>query len=450
MSRGSPPPNDAKGPSGPSPDAEARRGGRLPPEIVELIVRHRTTLAATASAIVGVGFGFPFDALKTRMQTSKFPSMDACLKHMYRTEGINAFYRGCLPTIGIVALLRSVTFFTYHRSRETVLHRAFPLAGEDPKLQSEDILVGPAWQRPTWQLFAASFIAGAASGAVQASINAPMELIKIARQLERVLEEEGRALRAKVKGAASVGFGAGAAGSAGTAIVPPPKDAPVPPAASSKPASTSVPGPKDTQTPGSSRSFHTSSRALQNAARGLHTAPLPESMWDRLFGRHSSIGTAMRIVKRAGVGGLYTGLGLHVMRDTLGTGLYWMGYESFKHNALLWLDPDSPFRGPPLHMVAGALAGCYTWLISFPIDLVKSVVQKSALISFMVPRGEAKRKTAWGVVEKRMRVDGIRGLYFGIGATLVRAAPIHALNFLVYEKVLELVRNLRDQADDIP
>jgi hypothetical protein len=49
----------------------------LPSELLPLLAQHRTTVAATASAIVGVGFGYPFDAIKTRLQTSRFPSMNA-------------------------------------------------------------------------------------------------------------------------------------------------------------------------------------------------------------------------------------------------------------------------------------------------------------------------------------------------------------------------------------
>lgn len=343
---------------------------------------------------------------------------------MYKTEGMAGFYRGCLPTIWLVAFLRSVTFYSYHRSREFILHGVFPLKGEDPLRQSEDIPVGRTWQRPFYQLALTSFGAGFAAGFVQSTINAPMELVKIGRQLERVLEEEGRQIRAKVKGAAQVGFGAGVGGSGGLPLVPEPKG----PTAAAK-------GPNNI--PGSMREIHTNGSS----------APKPNpTLYDRLFGRNSSLGTARRIMSRAGIKGLYTGLSLHILRDTFGTGFYWLSYEAIKHAAMMELDPSSPFLGPPLHMVAGACAGVATWLITFPIDLVKSVVQKSALLLYMAPKDQQvkERKTAMGVISKRWRVDGVRGFYFGIMATVLRAAPIHALNLSVYEKVLEVLGKLRD------
>jgi hypothetical protein len=336
---------------------------------------------------------------------------------MYNSEGMAGFYRGCLPTVGLVAFLRSVTFYSYHRTREQILHGLFPLAGEDPNRQSEDIPVGPTWTRPYYQLALTSFGGGFVAGFFQSAINTPMELVKIGRQLERVLEEEGSAFRAKMKGAAQVGYGAGVQGSGGVAMVPEPKKGPA------------------AQVPGSTRQIHTGTGAEQ---------PKP-SLKDRLFGRHSSFGTAKRIYSRAGVPGLYTGLSLHMLRDTFGTGFYWLSYETFKHLAMVNLPEGSPFLGAPLHLSAGGLAGITTWAITYPVDVVKSVVQKSALLQFMSKGGLGlkDRKTALGVISKRWRVDGIRGFYFGIGATMLRAAPIHSLNFLVYEKVLEVLGQLR-------
>lgn len=35
---------------------------------------------------------------------------------------------------------------------------------------------------------------------------------------------------------------------------------------------------------------------------------------------------------------------------------------------------------------------------------------------------------------------GFRGFYRGLGVTLIRAFPIHSLNFLVYEQVLKMIK----------
>lgn len=374
----------------------------LPAEVMTLLRTHRTTTAATFSSIIGVGFGYPFDAIKTRMQTSKFASMNACMREMYGKEGMAAFYRGCLPTIWLVAFLRSVTFFSYHQSREGILKSVFPIRGEE-RLASEDITVGPAWKRTFGQLLITSFGAGFVAGAVQSTINTPMELVKIGRQLERVLEEEGSAIRAKVKGAAAVGLGAGVSGSGsgGIATVPEPKlpaGGPTTPNGPFKPPGT-----------------------LPGSTRHLHTSNTNPSILNRLFGPSSSLGTAARITRTSGPLALYTGFRLHMARDTLGTGVYWLSYESFKHIALLNLPAGSAWGGAPLHMLAGGMAGVTVWLITFPIDLVKSVVQKSALMAFLTPKGQSfQRKTALGVIQKRWRVDGLKGFYWGIGATLVR------------------------------
>jgi hypothetical protein len=48
--------------------------------------------------------------------------------------------------------------------------------------------------------------------------------------------------------------------------------------------------------------------------------------------------------------------------------------------------------------------------------------------------------SGWRVARNIVGRSGFRGLYTGISVTLIRAFPIHALNFTVYEYVTERIR----------
>lgn len=75
--------------------------------------------------------------------------------------------------------------------------------------------------------------------------------------------------------------------------------------------------------------------------------------------RLSTIQAIRQIVSRHGFRGLYTGFGLHCMRDTIGSGLYFSIYETVKQVVVRQLgESQSPF-GPPA--IAGAICSTLPW-----------------------------------------------------------------------------------------
>ncbi len=137
---------------------------------------------------------------------------------------------------------------------------------------------------------------------------------------------------------------------------------------------------------------------------------------------------ALDIIKTRGFRTLYLGAHLHILRDGFGTAMYFAGYELMKHS----LTRPGETSGPLIHILAGGTAGTSCWLVLFPIDLVKSVIQREAL------KESPKYKNAREFIKSAWMRGGIRRFYAGIGPQLVRSFPVHALNFLVYEHVLNL------------
>jgi hypothetical protein len=123
------------------------------------------------------------------------------------------------------------------------------------------------------------------------------------------------------------------------------------------------------------------------------------------------------------------------VRDAVGTGVYFGGYETTKY---LLSELQNKSAGPGIQFLAGGICGIMCWLVVFPLDLVKSLIQKETL------QTKPKYGNTRNCVQDIYKRGGLAGFYRGITVTLIRAFPIHSLNFLVYEQTLLLVRHLSD------
>ncbi|KAL0088884.1 mitochondrial carrier domain-containing protein [Phycomyces blakesleeanus] len=346
----------------------------------EVLWANRTIIAASSAAVVGVLAGYPFDSVKTRMQTQPYDSISACVRHTYKEEGIRGFFRGIVPPLITVSIIKSVSFSVYEKTKR-YCKANYPFFNQD-SLGSTFVL---------------STTGGVVTGAFIATLSCPFELIKIQKQLEFLLqassistgatvmrpmaENDPRSMRRIVKTVGAAGAGAGTGAGAG------------PQATSSQPKKIST------------------------------------SSW------HS----AKEIIKKKGLPGLWSGFGLHFVRDALGTGVYFGGYETTKY--LLNQGSGQP-AGPLTQFLAGGICGILCWLVVFPIDLVKSLMQKE----IMAQRPTYGRTS--DCIRDIYKAKGTLGFYRGITVTLVRAFPIHSLNFLVYEQTLLLMRYLSDHTQD--
>jgi hypothetical protein len=84
------------------------------------------------------------------------------------------------------------------------------------------------------------------------------------------------------------------------------------------------------------------------------------------------------IVKTEGYRGLYRGFVIQAMREVPSCGIYFYSYEVFK-NYIYSLDrlakgikPQDQQHQFVLDLLAGGCAGSFSWLISYPIDVIKT------------------------------------------------------------------------------
>ncbi|KAK3671847.1 hypothetical protein LTR78_008213 [Recurvomyces mirabilis] len=139
--------------------------------------------------------------------------------------------------------------------------------------------------------------------------------------------------------------------------------------------------------------------------------------------------TARRLVRDRGLfRGLYAGYRLHLLRDTIGTAIYFTTYESAKQlmaNAR-GRSPTSPYAV----VVAGGLCGILTTSMIYPVDVAKTLYQKALLSA-----GSAH------VDRPPIRVFQA-GAYRGLGVSVLRSCVINMIFFSNFEFIKKNINAL--------
>eukprot|EP00541_Cyclophora_tenuis_P004079 CAMPEP_0116558220 /NCGR_PEP_ID=MMETSP0397-20121206/9693_1 /TAXON_ID=216820 /ORGANISM="Cyclophora tenuis, Strain ECT3854" /LENGTH=267 /DNA_ID=CAMNT_0004083801 /DNA_START=95 /DNA_END=898 /DNA_ORIENTATION=- len=125
------------------------------------------------------------------------------------------------------------------------------------------------------------------------------------------------------------------------------------------------------------------------------------------------------VLKHAGVGGLWRGVGMSVARDSLGCGMFFVAMR-IGQEAMTPSSPDGDEKHP-----AGAMAGLAYWVGALPLDTIKTWVQNGSANN----AGEAIRNS--------MARHGFRGtlrqLCTGWQMAFGRGAPSAAITVATYE-----------------
>ncbi|ORX55338.1 mitochondrial carrier [Piromyces finnis] len=352
-----------------------------------VINNHQTSISAAAASVIGTVVGYPFDSIKTRMQTYNYGKMRNCIKLTYKSEGLRGFYRGVGPPLITISIVKSISYSIYNRSKN-MIDRYF-----DPK--------------SLYGLTVSSSAAGAVSGYISAIISCPLELIKMQRQIEQLLIRQSSitasinaetAKQAAAK-AAKVASKAAAKNSAAAAV-------------------------KQT-------SSQTMKTVTHETTKNVVKSSIPNS---RHFST-SSIQTGINIFKANGIHGLYRGFLFQGFRDALGTGSYFCAYEITKK----LLTKDDKESSHLAHFFSGGIAGIASWICIFPVDLIKSKLQIDAKSKHKMYKSQLE------CIKQIYKTGGIKAFYQGISSCLIRAFPVHALNFVVYEHILSLCKKYGEE-----
>ena len=151
---------------------------------------------------------------------------------------------------------------------------------------------------------------------------------------------------------------------------------------------------------------------VKDIAERQHLKTLPK------ISNGGTYASAKRIVESRGFRGLYSGVHLHLARDTLGTGLYFTLYETFKQTFSNKTSGASPW----LIAASGGACGLLSWAMIYPIDSAKSIYQKKVLAT---PPGVPLPKLKYRLFSHRM--------YRALGVSMARSCLLNAIFFSSYE-----------------
>jgi len=89
-----------------------------------------------------------------------------------------------------------------------------------------------------------------------------------------------------------------------------------------------------------------------------------------------TLDTIKYIYRTEGVGGLYKGLGVTCLREIPAIGIYFFTYKNLRQKFhSMQGGTAQTLVSTPATLVAGALAGAASWLLLYPIDVVKTNMQ---------------------------------------------------------------------------
>lgn len=121
--------------------------------------------------------------------------------------------------------------------------------------------------------------------------------------------------------------------------------------------------------------------------------------------------------------GIFRGLGITAARDMPGFSSYFVSYELMVRSVA----NPSPF----CILMAGGLAGTISWLLTFPIDVIKSRLQADGM------SGKSQYRGVVDCLRKSYAEEGLGFLSRGLASTLLRAFPMNAVCFLVVAYVMK-------------
>ncbi|SGZ58454.1 CIC11C00000005327 [Sungouiella intermedia] len=311
----------------------------------EALLPYRSTVLAYGTSLVATTIGFPFDTVKTRIQTyKKFTSYLDCIVKTYKAEGIRGFYRGITAPLISTAFVRSLSVSIFTGVKPYCYDALYGWRdGSQPDLH------------PFVTNFPVCFLAGALAGCGVSVFACPFEFTKVYSQIASLAQ----LLTNKAMAGNSIGG---------------------------------------------------------NVARPA-------------FNPHLSLAQVVRnIIKSEGPKGLYSGYKYHLLRDLLGSGVYFAVYESFKWASNSLINGDPAMSSPVSILLAGGMSGVTCWAIIFPFDTVKLRIQKDIVTNIL--------RTNQGLEPlppKEHKLVFARHVYRGVGMSMTRSFVVNMVFFSTYE-----------------
>eukprot|EP01104_Vermistella_antarctica_P009836 TRINITY_DN2577_c0_g1_i1.p1 TRINITY_DN2577_c0_g1~~TRINITY_DN2577_c0_g1_i1.p1 ORF type:complete len:345 (+),score=48.21 TRINITY_DN2577_c0_g1_i1:329-1363(+) len=155
-----------------------------------------------------------------------------------------------------------------------------------------------------------------------------------------------------------------------------------------------------------------------------------------------------KISRYEGVSKLWRGMAPTMVMSVPATAFYFTAYERLKSFLSDHLDETGvPHPSTTPVLLAGAAARTMTVTLVSPIELIRTYVQSNSTV---VTAAQGGRTSMIGMLSDVVKHRGYRGLWAGLGPTLMRDAPFSAIYWAAYEgfKNNLLLWNTRRMAKD--
>ncbi|KAF7494952.1 Mitochondrial basic amino acids transporter [Sarcoptes scabiei] len=153
-------------------------------------------------------------------------------------------------------------------------------------------------------------------------------------------------------------------------------------------------------------------------AQSIISSPIELLKTRSQINSHSILTNAKQIIySEGGFRGLYRGFWMTVLRDCPAFATYFYSYESLIYH--LTRSKEKPSTVDTLF--AGGVAGALSWLVIYPIDVIKSRIQ-----------ADIRYTSASTCLRELIHSEGFAALMRGCGTTLLRAFPTNGTTFTVF------------------
>ena len=163
------------------------------------------------------------------------------------------------------------------------------------------------------------------------------------------------------------------------------------------------------------------------------------------------------LYRAEGTSGFFKGFSITALRQMPANAIYFYSYRKFRS---LFASSTDYIRNDIAIAVSGGLAGCTGWIVTYPLDVIKTNIQLSSLEPPLPPRlptttsssctpsklnttgsihnyhahpRSGSRKSVFQVAATLHRMHGFSVFYRGIGVCIARAFPVNCVIFYVYE-----------------
>ena len=139
------------------------------------------------------------------------------------------------------------------------------------------------------------------------------------------------------------------------------------------------------------------------------------------------LSTVRGLISDEGLRGLTRGVGGTMAREIPGTAIFFASYEMMRRQAQHSFNIEKgTFADMCSAIMCGGFSGMTYWCFIYPIDMAKTRAQ-------LATAGSAGDVSILTHMRREYRKCGLRGMYNGIGATMVRAFPSNAAQWVVWE-----------------